>query len=190
MESLFEFLTNLLFLTPIALVLIGFPVLQEKYSEHRFWEYTKNKNVLFISLFAAIIIGFLTNQDNDQQWGCIKTYYPIFTDINILYSSVSLLFALAALLMPTKNLRLAMLCVELLYWLFKLFFLNGVNIVGIGGVSVANVSVFEFFALVVRLQLIEVVIGRTPNLNKVLKLAALVVLLKVVVDMFSIPLPS
>jgi hypothetical protein len=189
MEFISEFLYNLFLLSPIALVLIGFPLLQEKYSENRFWEYTRNKNVLFVSLFAVIIIGFLTNQDNDQQWGCIRTSYPIFTDINILYSSVSLLFALAALLIPNQNLRLTMLCIELLYWLYKLFFINEVNIVGIGGVSIANVSVFEFFALVVRLQLINSVIGRPSNLNKVLKLATLVVLLKVLVDMFSDPLP-
>ncbi|KAB2913630.1 MAG: hypothetical protein F9K23_16535 [Bacteroidetes bacterium] len=186
MNDLYEGIGVVLFEYPLYWVIPATFFVLYKYNENTIREYVLNKNYLFSALFVVILIGFLTNMDNDQQYGCIIDRQPIFAPQNILYTTISLLLALSATLIQNTNYRLLFLSIELLYWLYKLYYINKVNVVGFVGVSVPNVSVFEFFALAIRLQLINLLMNLNKSLKFVFGISAVLIILKIVIDLSGI----
>jgi hypothetical protein len=190
--DLMEGLWSLLWEFPIIWVILLIFYILKRYEDSINCEYAYKQNYLFIGLLLLIIIGFIISREKIISFSCLPPMpEPIiyFTPESILYSATSILFVVSAWLFKDKNLRLLFVCVELLFWMYKLFVISKPYFMGFGG-SVPNVSVYDFFALGIRLQLINSVIGRKTKLTKVVKLATVVIVLKVVVDMFSVPLPS
>lgn len=176
----------MLFAYPLWWVIPVVFLLLHKYEKNTFREYVLNKSYLFRVLFAVILIGFFANIDNDRQFGCVIEVHPIFASQNILYTTVSLLLALLAIFMHGNNYRLLFLYLELLYWLYKLYYINKVNIIGMAGINELNVSVFEFFALTIRLQLINLLMSLNKSLKFVFGVSTVLIILKVVIDLSGI----
>lgn len=178
LEDLVMFVWEYAFLWVLLLMLLYF----KKNTNSLFYKYVHQQTPLFIALFLVILFGFFTNQDNDQQIGCIQFIEPVYALKNIVYFSISLALVIVALLFKDKDIRLRVLYLELLYWLIKLFIINKAHLVGIGGYTVANVTPFDYLSLVVRLQLINVVLEKKAKLAKVLIVAAIVILCKIAFD--------
>lgn len=179
LEDLVMFVWEYAFLWVLLLMLLYF---KKKNTNSLFYKYVHQQTPLFIALFLVILFGFFTNQDNDQQIGCIQFIEPVYALKNIVYFSISLALVIVALLFKDKDIRVRVLYLELLYWLIKLFITNKAHLVGIGGYTVANVTPFDYLSLVVRLQLINVVLEKKAKLAKVLIVAAIVILCKIAFD--------
>ncbi len=182
MYSVLEDIVTFIWEYSILWVLLLTLLYLKKYTNHPYSKYLYRQTPLFIALFLVILLGFFTKQDIDKKMSCIsiETLYSLK---NIVYLSISLAFTVLASIVKNKHIRLFLLCIELLYWLYKLFFINKAHHIGVWDYRiVANVNPFDYLALVVRLQLINVVLEKKVKLGRVLIIAAIVILCKITFD--------
>lgn len=109
----------------------------------------------FYALIGFTITGFLFSLDNNQAFGCTIIEKSVFSSNNIIYSGISVgLLTFAFITKDTKN-RLLILLVELLFWLYKLFYVKGGYNVGITASPMFSVLYFDIIALTLRIILIK-----------------------------------
>jgi hypothetical protein len=140
--------------------------------------FTKPK-IIFLILITWSVLGFLTNHDYTQQWGDFIIHEPIFSLQNVFYCGITLLLLLIAYLIPVKPIKVSILSIELLYWLYKLFIIKGGYAVGIGGVPSMSILTFDLIAFILRLQLIKLIISPKFNSLYLLIPAFVIMILKV-----------
>lgn len=143
MDSLFTILV-------VFVVLYSFALLLSKYIN------LKVRNTKFLSasfLLAWIALGFLTNLDYNTRAGCLVTHQPVLSKENIIFSIISFLIILGVLKTDRVFLARVGLWGELLFWLFKLFFVKGGYSVGFGGSPSDSVVFYDFVAMFLRLYL-------------------------------------
>jgi hypothetical protein len=109
----------------------------------------------FYTLICLTIAGFFLSLDNNQAFGCIISETSVFSSNNIIYSGISIgLLTLAYINKDRKN-QLLILSAELLFWLYKLFYLKGGYNVGITASAMFGVLYFDIIALTLRIILIK-----------------------------------
>ncbi|PHQ29225.1 hypothetical protein [Leeuwenhoekiella nanhaiensis] len=145
----------------------------------RLWEaFSAKPKTLYLLLIGWTIFGFFTKLDYTLLWGCIVSYEPTFSTENIFFSGTAIGLLSFGVFIPKKQVGVLLLFAELLFWLFKLFFIKGGYVVGIGGPSY-DVLTFDFIALSLRLLLLKQ-LGLLPvRIFKVLILVFLIMLLKI-----------
>jgi hypothetical protein len=109
----------------------------------------------FYALIGLTIIGFLFSLDNNQAFGCIILETSVFSSDNIIYSGISVLLLTLAYINQDRKNQLLILSAELLFWLYKLFYLKGGYSVGITASAMFGVLYFDIIALTLRLILIK-----------------------------------
>ena len=109
-----------------------------------------NNNWLVLTLIVYSVFGFFFGLDNNQQYGCtVIENESIFTYKNVGYSFVSLAFFFAALI--DKQRQFQILFFELLFWVFKLFYLKEGYAVGLTAEPLFYVVFFDTIGLSLRI---------------------------------------
>jgi hypothetical protein len=110
---------------------------------------------IFYALIGLTIIGFLFSLDNNKAFGCIISDTSVLSSNNIIYSGISIGLLTLAYISKDRKKQLLILSVELLFWLYKLFYLKGGYSVGITASPMFGVLCFDIIALTLRLILIK-----------------------------------
>ena len=147
----------------------------------------KNKSIVIIKPYAIIMLlvgwglfGFFTNLDNNNDFGCIGSGEPIFSETNILFSGVALGLVNIGFFASKENVIWKfVLIIELLFWLFKLFFIKGGYSVGYGGGPNENIVLFDNVALVLRLILMYQIFKFQFNILWIISLSFIIMLLRI-----------
>jgi hypothetical protein len=141
-----------------------------------------NRPIVYHSTFLALVIlnilGFLFNLDNNQSSGCLITDQPVFRPTNITYSLISISLFVVAYSTQQKKLRALLISVEFVYWLAKLSYLKGGYAIGIAGVPIREVVIFDATALLLRLVLIRQVLQLTMSTFFLILLSALILFIR------------
>lgn len=145
----------------------------------RLWEaFSAKPKTLYLLLIGWTIFGFFTKLDYTLQWGCIVSYEPTFSSENIFFSGTAIGLLSFGVFIPKRQIGILILFAELLFWLFKLFFIKGGYAVGIGGPSY-EVLAFDFIALALRLLFLKQ-LGLLPvRISTMFILVLLIMLLKI-----------
>jgi hypothetical protein len=154
-------------------------LLRLKYSEEKWFNRLCEQRTVFGILLCWTLFGFLTNLDYNHNWGCMSASEPIFSKENILFSFSSLIFLSLGFLMSSRKIGNVILIFELIFWLYKLAFLKGGYVVGLGGVPSIDVLAFDSVALVLRLIIIKQVYHLPIRVIFFLILAFIIMTLKV-----------
>jgi hypothetical protein len=156
------FLIIELIIPTLLLLVVGLVLLKLK-PKYSWLNKLLSADWIFYSLILFIVIGFLLRLDNNESFGCIIMDNPTFSFDNILYSGISIGLLTFGYKTQQKNIQLIILSGELLFWLYKLFFLKGGYAVGLGGVPMVSVLWYDLVALSLRLLLIKQI--AKPQLN-------------------------
>jgi len=105
-------------------------------------------------LLGLLVIGFLLKLDYTNRFGCLVGGESIFDTKNILFSTISVSLILSSYLLNNRFFKLSMVTVELLFWVFKLFYFKGGYVVSIGGIPDPAISFFDTLTLSLRLFII------------------------------------
>ena len=116
----------------------------------------RNQKVLFGFLILWTLIGFFTRQDFSESCGCLIGSRGIFSPDYVLFSAISLILLILAFILKNKLVRISLLCIELFYWLFKLFALKSGYV---GGLGILVFKYYDFISLLARLLLINSLLG-------------------------------
>ncbi len=116
---------------------------------------TNQVQYFYLLLIAWTIIGFLIRLDNNMQHGCIIENDNILALDNIFFSATSIILLTIGVSFQHINEQIWFLFLELLFWLFKLFYLKGGYATGIGGTPILAVLFFDMIALCLRLMLLN-----------------------------------
>ena len=114
-----------------------------------------NSITTYAILIGWTIFGFFNNLDYTQDWGCIVSSEPIFSTENIFYSGITIGLLSIGVFIPLRSVGKVLLACELLFWLYKLFFIKGGYVVGFGGIPSSSVLAFDSIALTLRLIIIN-----------------------------------
>jgi len=146
----------------IILLILGLYL--RKYQKNKKWiKLLSRTKTIFLLLLGWSVYGFLTNNDYNQQWGCIIAHEPIFSYQNILYSTTALILLSIGYFLSDRYIASAVLTIELFFWIYKLFIIKGGYAVGFGGVPSIDVLSFDIVALTLRLLLIKHVLRLNFN---------------------------
>jgi len=105
-------------------------------------------------LLGLLVFGFLLKLDYTNRFGCLVGGESIFDPKNILFSSISVSLILSSYLLNNRFLKLSLVTVELLFWIFKLFYFKGGYVVSFGGIPDPAISFFDTLTLSLRLFII------------------------------------
>ncbi len=136
-------------------------------------------STVFLVLIAWSVFGFLTNNDYNQQWGCIISSEPTLSETNILYSTVALILITLGYSIRIRQIGSLILITELVFWLHKLFVVKGGYAVGLGAVPSLSVLSFDVIALTLRLILIKQLVGFKFGLRYVFTFVTIVMAVKI-----------
>lgn len=139
----------------IILLLTATLILIKKYGYSNLFSIINQNQITFIALLVWIVFGFFTQLDYNQDWGCIGGSGYIFSSSNLFYSGIALALVNIGFFAQNKYLKVTILAMELLFWLYKLFLIKGGYAVGIVGVPSSNVVLFDMIALTLRILLIK-----------------------------------
>lgn len=134
-------------------------------------------------LFTLVLIGFYFRLDYTEQFGCFVREEPILDGKNITFSSISFVLILVSYVIRNRKIKIIFLLLELMFWLFKLFYFKGGYAVGIGGVDLVNYF-YDVLNLIVRLYIINIVTRINIKEVYIIIIALLVFLIKT--DVFPI----
>ncbi|NOU59619.1 hypothetical protein [Marinifilum caeruleilacunae] len=105
-------------------------------------------------LLALLIIGFFGQLDYTNRWGCVVGGESIFDAKNILFSSISIILILTSFLFKPRILKSSLLIIELVFWIFKLFYFKGGYVVSIAAAPDPIISFYDTLTLAMRLFII------------------------------------
>ena len=176
MNDLFG-LIPLIFLLGLLSGLVWF--LKARLANHKLVSYLHSPRTTYLLLIIWTIFGFLETLDYTQQWGCIISHEPIFSSANVIYTGTAIGLVSLGVFIPKKQVGTIILLSEILFWLYKLFFVKGGYIVGIGGVPSIEVLAFDTIALTLRLILIKQVSRFPLRTIWALTLVLIIMLIKI-----------
>lgn len=110
--------------------------------------------VIFYALVLWCMLGFYSTLENSTQWGCIKDDY-VFSFRNLAFSSLSLALLFRGFFSRPPRAGLIFIAGESIFWLYKLLFLKGGYVTGIGGTTPESIVLYDFVALALRLLLLK-----------------------------------
>jgi hypothetical protein len=154
---------KLFILLPIGillLIIVGLTSLIKSRFKNKQWLtiLSSAKGTYFL-LLSWSILGFLLRLDFTENFGCIVYHEPIFAFNNVIFSAIAAgLFSLG-FYVKSKRLGVALLFIELLIWLYKLFLIKGGYAVGYGGIPSSAVVTFDFIAITLRISLLKQLIA-------------------------------
>jgi len=102
-------------------------------------------------LIGLLIVGFFFRLDYSERYGDIVFPEPILTTKNILFSFISLLLVLLSFFSKKRIIKLSLISLELLFWLFKLSFYKGGYLVGFVEGADPLISLYDTTTFVLRL---------------------------------------
>jgi len=108
----------------------------------------------YYSLLALLVIGFLGQLDYTDRWGCFVGGESIFDTKNILFSSISIILILTSFFLRPRILKIAVILVELAFWILKLFYFKGGYVVSIAAAPDPVISFYDSVTLTLRLFII------------------------------------
>jgi hypothetical protein len=140
----------------------------------------RSQKILFGFLILWTLIGFFTQQDFTERCGCLIHSRGVFSHDYIIFSAISLILFILGFIVKNKFVRINILCLELVYWIFKLFALKSGYL---GGLGILIFKYYDFFGLLGRLLLLNSLFE-----NKFKEyLLAIVAGLLIIVKMLGIP---
>lgn len=135
----------------------------------------------FNALLGLLILGFFTNLENTQKWGCIPGGESIFVISNVVLSSISISIVLMSFLLKRRALKLTFITVELLFWIFKLFYYKGGYVVSFIAAPDPIVSFYDTATLSLRLFIITNLLRKDIKIVYVLCATLTIMCLKIFV---------
>ena len=129
-------------------------------------------------LFTLVLIGFYFRLDYTEQFGCFVREEPILDGKNITFSSISFVLILVSYVMRNRKMKIIFLLLELMFWLFKLFYFKGGYVVGIIGSVDLVIYFYDVLNLIVRLYIISIVTRINIKEVYIIIIALLVILIK------------
>jgi len=135
----------------------------------------RNQNILFGFLFLWTLFGFFTQQDFTERCGCLIHSRGIFSLDYIGFTSISLVLLLLGFFIRNKFTRISLLCLELAYWIFKLYVIkSGYQ----GGLGILIFKYYDFIGLFIRFLLINSIFGHRFKEYLLALLAGLLIIIK------------
>ncbi|MGB0177039.1 MAG: hypothetical protein ACPF9D_07730 [Owenweeksia sp.] len=177
---MYPFLTSLMELAiPIVVIWLVLFLLRLRWNGVPLNFHLDNKTVLYVILLLWMMIGWLTNWDNNRQFGCLITYPTPGERFNdFLLMGISLFLIICAYFVHDRSWAFFILLAELTLWLFKLFFIKGGYATGIAGVADARVLIYDSIALVLRLLFIRALTRMLVYPRTIFLLSGIIILMK------------
>lgn len=136
-------------------ILIYFYLKHKGRFPYKLTKHLYNDTLLLNILILWLVIGFFFSLDYSNQWGCIIMHQPIFGELNILFSSISLTLILLARFVWNKKIKTVVLILELLFWIAKLMIYKGGYAVGLAAFPQFKIVCYDIVALLLRLLVIR-----------------------------------
>lgn len=151
--------------------------------DNKFRDFKFTNSILLI----WIAIGFITRFDFSQMFGCVIYGEKILDYNNIGFASISFTLVLIARLAKRKKTKSTLLTIEMIIWLFRLFYYKGGYATGFtGNYPLDLIVLYDTIALLLRLRLID-------NIKRIRFLRKwrvyLIVIFLVSVKIFVFPVP-
>jgi hypothetical protein len=105
----------------------------------------------YLVLLTLLVIGFFGRLDYTNRWGCFVGGEPVFDLKNITFSSISISLILLSFLLKHRNLKLSLVLIELVFWIFKLFYFKGGYVCSITATPDPIISFYDCVTLAFRL---------------------------------------
>lgn len=109
----------------------------------------------YLYLIGLLLIGFFLRLDYTDKSGDIYSPESIFEVNNIIFSAISLVLLSSALLIKKRSVKLTLIIIESIYWMFKLFYFKGGYCISIAGIPDPIISFYDTMTLVLRLFIIN-----------------------------------
>lgn len=116
---------------------------------------TINQPYNYYVLLGLLVLGFFAQLGYTDRWGCIFSQDSIFNFKNILFSSISILLIITSLFLKSRILKISSLLIELVFWIFKLFYFKGGYVVSITATPDPIISFYDTTTLALRLFIIN-----------------------------------
>jgi len=172
-------------LFPFLVILAAGLYLSKNHADKKWVQSLSKPNTLFWILIGWTFWGFVTNSDYTNQAGCMVQSEPIFSTPNMLFSGTALLLLAVGFFLPFRKIGIALLIVELVIWVYKLWWIKRGYAVGFAGVPSLGVLCFDIVALALRLMLIKQLLGFRFRALWVLIPVCVIVLLKIWFSSFN-----
>jgi hypothetical protein len=137
--------------------------------------FIRNQNVLFWFLITWTLFGFFAQQDFSERCGCLTHSRNLFSLDYIIFSAISLILFILSFLIKNKGIRVSLICIELAYWLFKLYFIKSGYI---GGMGILVFKYYDFFGLLGRLLILNTLTGQKLKEFLLVLIAGLLIIIK------------
>ncbi|OJJ22495.1 hypothetical protein BKI52_07390 [marine bacterium AO1-C] len=156
MEFLFN-ISEILPLVPfVAGVILIIWLIDNRLKNNQLVAKFTDARAIFRLLVGVVVLGGVYLLDYSQDYGCIVMKGTGIVSDNLKYTSIALFLIGVGFVLPKRNLRVAILGLELTIWLYKLYFIKGGYNTGIGGNAVdIDVLAYDFMALTLRLALLR-----------------------------------
>ncbi len=175
METVFYRLPSLIW--PFVILLSIFLLLNRFKKKLKLDKILQNVTLLEYVLLIWIFFGYLTLADFSERCGCIVfDRSPLSLDY-ILLSFFSLLLVGLSVFELTKRFSKLFLSIELIYWLFKLFFIKSGYV---GGLGIMMFNYYDYIALTIRLLLITSVFKLQIKVYLILISSFIIISLKII----------
>lgn len=138
-----------------------------------------NQPYNYLVLLSLLVLGFFAKLDYTDMWGCFRANEPIFAIKNIIFSSISLLLIFLSFIIKKRTLKLSFAAIELLFWIFKLFYYKGGYVVGIGASPHPVISFYDTTTLTFRLLIISNLSKKEIRIRYILLTTTLVMAIKI-----------
>ena len=132
----------------------------------------------FLMLILWTLAGFVFTTDNNTQWGCVDDN-ATFSFHNISLTALSLAFISFGYLYRKEEAGRWLIVTEAVFWTYKLFFMKGGYVVGLGGGMPFSMVLFDFAGLTLRLLLIKYFFSLPYQSFFALVIAAVLMILKI-----------
>jgi hypothetical protein len=135
----------------------------------------RSQKVLFGFLILLTLFGFFTQQDFTERCGCLIHSRGVFSLDYVIFSAISLILFVLGFIVKNKIARISLICLELAYWIFKLFVLkSGYQ----GGLGILIFKYYDFFGLLGRLLLLNNLFDNKFKEHLLAILAGLLIIIK------------
>jgi hypothetical protein len=137
--------------------------------------YLRNQKVLFGFLLLWTLLGFFTQQDFTERCDCLIHSRGIFSLDYIVFSVISIILISIGFFVKNKFARVALLSLELAYWIFKLFILKSGYV---GGLGIMIFKYYDFIGLLLRFLILNSLFGYKIKEYGFVLLAGLIIAIK------------
>lgn len=145
-----------------------------------------NEKNLFLILLSSILIGYITDLDNTDRWGCIITFNP-FSFQSIAGAILSFGLIYWAYKSSNRRLKKYICLTETFFWISKLIIFKGGYVSGFGGTPDFLVVTYDLMSIAIRIALIFILF-EIINLRFIKLVTISLVLIFIKINTFSTPL--